>query len=129
MAGRPSTYSKEIITKSLEYLERYQTVGDMIPSVEGLAHYIDRARSTIYFWAEQEDKKEFLDILDKINETQKKVLINKGLSGDFNSNITKLVLGKHGLSDKVEQELNGKVKLEGHVVRFMKADRKEDDGE
>jgi len=107
-AGRPTTYTDEVIKKAASYLDEWQDLGDMIPSVEGLAEYIERARSTIYYWAEDEEKTEILDTLAKINEIQKRTLINKGLSGDFNSNITKLVLGNHGLSEKVQQELTGK---------------------
>ena len=103
--GRPTLYTPEILEKANTYLTEWSMVGDMIPSVEGLALYINIARSTIYNWEKDEDKTEFMDILEKINERQKQTLINKGLSGEFNSNITKLVLGKHGLSDK--RELTG----------------------
>jgi len=106
-AGRPTTYTQEVIDKCNTYLEEWESLGDMIPSVEGLAEYTGRARSTIYYWAEDEEKTEILDTLAKINEIQKRTLINKGLSGDFNSNITKLVLGNHGLSEKLQQEHTG----------------------
>lgn len=102
--GRPTAYSKEIIDKSKDYLENFADNGDVIPSVEGLAAYIGRARSTLYNWAEDENKKEFLDILESINEKQKRLLINKGLTSEFNSNITKLVLGKHGFSERDREE-------------------------
>ena len=105
-AGRPTDYSPELVAKASEYLDKYEEQGDMIPSVVGLCKYIGRSRACIYRWAEQEDKKEFSDILDDINETQSRVLINKGLSGDFNSNITKLVLGKHGYHDKQDSTLS-----------------------
>lgn len=98
--ARPSTYSKAILEKANDYLQNYEDQDDMIPSVEGLCSVIERARSTVYKW--RDEKPEFSDILEKINEEQKRVLINNGLSGDFNSNITKLVLGKHGFSDKSE---------------------------
>jgi hypothetical protein len=106
-AGRPSTYTDEMLLKADSYLTEWESLGDMIPSVEGLAEFIERARSTIYKWDSEDDKPEISDILELINEKQKKILINKGLSGDFNSNITKLVLGKHGLSEKINQELTG----------------------
>lgn len=99
--GRPTKYSEEILEKSREYLESYESIGDMIPSVEGLSLYINIRRSTIYEWMKHDDKTAFSDILEEINATQKKVLVNKGLSGDFNSNITKLCLGKHGMTEKV----------------------------
>ena len=70
--------------------------------MEGLARVIGISRQTIYSWSEEAGKKPFSDILEQIQEEQMRVLVNKGLSGEFNSNITKLVLGKHGLSDKKE---------------------------
>ena len=101
--GRPTKYSQEMVDKSYEYIEKYNSeYGDMIPSIEGLADALDINRSTIYDWDEQEEKEEFSHMLDRLVSTQKKVLVNNGLSGDFNSNITKLVLTKHGFSDKQE---------------------------
>ncbi len=111
--GRPSTYNKEVLQQCYFYLENYdnEDIGDMIPSVEGLAGYINRARSTLHKWRGEAGKEEFSVMLDKINETQKKVLINKGLSGEFNSNITKLILGVHGFSEKSQRENTGEIKI------------------
>ena len=86
-------------------MEVWQSQGDMIPSHEGLMLFIGISSTCCYDWAKEENKKEFSDILDKLMLMQKQVLINKGLSNEFNSNIAKLVLGKHGLSDK--RELTG----------------------
>lgn len=106
-AGRPTKYNKELLEKAKEYLEEWSKCGDVIPSVEGLAEYLDVSRKIIYIWAKDEEKEEFLHTLDKIEVKQKKVLINKGLTGDFNSNIAKLALGNHGMSEKLQQELSG----------------------
>ena len=106
-AGRPTKYNKALVEKAANYLNVYETLGDVIPSIEGLSIYLDIRRSTIYDWENQEGKKEFSDILRKINATQHQVLINKGLTSDFNSAITKLVLGKHGYHEKQQQEVSG----------------------
>ena len=103
--ARPTKYNKAILEKANEYIETYKELGHMIPSVEGLCIHIGIARSTVYKWAEEKDKKDFSDTLEQINEYQKFDLLNGGLSGQFNSNITKLALGNHGLSDK--RELTG----------------------
>lgn len=100
--GRPTDYGQEILDKTKYYLENYLLVGDVIPSVAGLSHYIKIARSTIYDWAGQENKKEFSDMLDEILSDQERTLINKGLKGDFSPVIAKLMMGKHGYSDKLE---------------------------
>lgn len=118
--GRPTKYSKELLEKAKEYLETYDTVGDVIPSVEGLSLYLDITRTTIYDWEKQEGKEEFSYILRKINAKQHQVLVNKGLSNDFNSAITKLVLGKHGYHEKTQQELSGP---DGGPVQFSKIER------
>ena len=103
--GRPPKYNKALLDKANEYLVSWDTqTEDVIPSIEGLSDYIEIARSTIYEWAKAEDKKDFSDTLDKLESKQKRVLLNKGLSGEFNSNITKLALGNHGMSEKMQQD-------------------------
>ena len=98
MAGRPSKYTSELLNKAESYLGDWRNHGDMIPSVEALSVFLNIARSTLYKWADE--KPEFSDILEDINVAQVRELINNGLSGEFNSNITKLVLGKHGYKEK-----------------------------
>lgn len=102
--GRPTHYSDEIARKAKDYLQNYSDLGDAVPSVAGLALHLNRSRSTLYEWASQQDKPEFADILHDINATQEKVALSNGLKGDFNSQIVKLLLGKHGYSDKVETQ-------------------------
>lgn len=104
-AGRPTDYTPELLDKAYTYMEKYEELGDVVPSHVGLAIYLDKSRVCLYDWAKQEDKKEFSYILDKIMDMQLRGLSNGGLSGDLNSNITKLMLGKHGYHDK--QELRG----------------------
>ena len=91
-AGRPTDYSDEMLRKSRDYLDNFKEVhGHIIPSVVGLAKV----------------KKEFSDILRRINNNQHFELLHGGLSGELNSNITKLVLGKHGYHDKQDQQVSG----------------------
>jgi hypothetical protein len=100
--GRPSAWSEELEKLSWEYVNgEWRTQGDMIPSVVGLCVYIKCSRSMVYRWAHDETKN-FGDILEEINIQQQRELVNNGLSGEFNSNITKLVLGKHGFHEKVD---------------------------
>lgn len=99
--GRPTEYTPEVLAIANEYLSNFNTEHNhAIPSVVGLAKVLKKSRECLYNWARDESKKEFSDILDQINTDQELELINRGLDGTFNSNITKLVLGKHGYHDK-----------------------------
>lgn len=105
--ARPTDYSKEILDKTKDYITNYREYGDTIPSVASLSNFLNIARSTIYDWASQEDKKEFSDILEKLLSEQEKSLLNNGLNGKFNSTITKLILTKHGYTDKSDLTTGG----------------------
>lgn len=99
--GRPIGYSDLHLEKAKKYLNDYEGV---IPSVAGLALYLNVARSTVYLWADEFP--EFSDTLERILTSQEVKALNNGLSGDFNSAITKLVLHNHGYSDKAEIDNN-----------------------
>ena len=109
--GRPTDYSEEVLIKAREYLESCQDEESLdksklvrvkLPSIEGLAFHLGISRETIYQWEKDEDKKEFSDIIGDLRAKQGESLINKGLSGDYNSTIAKVLLTKHGYSDKQE---------------------------
>ncbi len=105
--GRPSKYNNKTLSKVMDYLEHFEEEGQVIPTVAGLAVHLDVNRDTLYAWAQDEDKAEFSDILGKLKSLQEIVLVNNGLSGDFNSVITKMMLTKHGYSDKVDVVTDG----------------------
>lgn len=98
--GRPTKYTPELLEATREYMADYKTHGQVIPSIAGLAGVLGVARRTLHAWAKDADKPEFSHILEELLSIQESLLINKGLSSDFNSNIVKLVLGKHGYHDK-----------------------------
>lgn len=111
--ARPTKYTPELIQKAKEYVEggweshQIDSVESVIPSHEGLAFYLGISRTCMYDWAKDEDKQEFSDTLDEINAKQKMVLLMKGLKNEFNSNITKLALGNHGMHDQNKTEHSG----------------------
>lgn len=127
--GRPTSYSKEMLEKANEYLascydddkevdetlepqghggalkrERKQELKVKIPTRGGLAIYLGVSRDTLYEWASKHD--EFSDIMEWLGSEQEDRLINNGLSGAYNPTIAKLLLYKHGYSEKIEQELS-----------------------
>lgn len=112
--GRPVEYSNEALEKALEYIQGgWEKEGHAFPSVVGLCSYINRSRSTVYKWAQEEGKEDFSDILSRINETQELVAWARGLKGDYNATLVKLLLGKHGYHER--SELTG---AEGGPVQY-----------
>lgn len=111
MAGRPTKYNKEIVALAKDYLINFDKDGDVIPTIEGLALHINIVRDTIYLWIKRDDREEFSYIVSEILQKQARILVNKGLSSDFNASITKLMLTKHGYVDKVESTVDATVKV------------------
>lgn len=133
--ARPTDYTDEYLNKSKEYIssciddieEYHKTRGDRsdtydrlvrvkIPTLEGLAVYLEIARSTLYEW--RDSISEFSDIIDQLQAIQADRLLNNGLSGDYNPTIAKVLLSKHGYRDS--QELTGKdgEKLTFNIISF-----------
>ena len=98
--GRPTKYSQELLDKAEEYLTDFEYHGAVFPSHIGLSLYLGLNKDTLFDWAKQEDKKAFSDILRRILAVQHEMLIGNGITGKYNSNICKLVLGKHGYKDQ-----------------------------
>lgn len=105
-AGRPTKLNDEMIEKANHYVDHFEEYGDPVPSVEGLAMELRVHRSTLYDWASKKDHP-FSDILERCNQQQTRTLFRGSLVGDMNANITKLMLGKQGYSEKSIQELTG----------------------
>jgi len=100
--GRPSKLTPEILERANDYLQHFENYGDVIPSAAGLAVVCEVSEPTVYNW-DCESNPEFFGLLAKLKAKQQQVLITKGLTGEFNAAITKLVLSKHGYHDRVEQ--------------------------
>lgn len=103
--GRPTKYTPKLIKQARNYLKNYKKFKDKIPSVVGLALVVGVRRETLHVWSGEDGKEEIAEIMADIQATQERVLINSGLDGTFNSNITKLVLGKHGYHDKQDTHI------------------------
>lgn len=120
MRGRPVEYTEEVVDRAEHYLQEsidtydefHKTRGEKsdgydrlvkvnLPTIEGLALFLNVHRDTIYDWEKKYEN--FSYTLDKIRTEQKKRLILSGLSGDYNPVIAKLVLASnHGMSDKTD---------------------------
>lgn len=127
--GRPSKLTDAVIEQAGRYASKeYLALGEVIPTVEGLAVYLNVSRKTLYNW--KVESEEFLHILEDLMARQAKELFSNGLTGDFNPTITKLILTKHGYSDRVEQDVtssDGALAPTSIVLRGVRADDSSDD--
>lgn len=101
-AGRPSKYNEEMQEKADQYLDEYEDLHHVIPSITGLAQYLGLARDTVIDWAKDLEKPEFSYTVRKVTQEQELKLLRGGLSGAYNASIAKLVLHNHGYTDKAE---------------------------
>lgn len=107
--GRPTDYTPELLEAAMHYAtDGWIECKDAVPTVAGLACEIGVSRETCYAWARDDKKKAFSDILHKIAQTQERKLVNGGILGEFNAPITKMMLTKHGYSDRIEQDHSSK---------------------
>ena len=106
--ARPSTYHDGIPDLVREYVKNHESQGELLPTVEGLALYAKIPRSTLYVWAKDPEKSDFLDTLEELKALQAMKLLNNGLAGEYNSTIAKLMLShNHGMRETTAQEISG----------------------
>jgi hypothetical protein len=110
--ARPTDYKEEYIKAADEYLSSQQDYFDedlkkiqvQLPTIEGFAGYLDVNKTTLYEW--EKIHPEFSNALTKIRVEQQKRLLNKGLSGDYNSTIAKLILSSnHGMAERTQADI------------------------
>ena len=106
-AGRPTKCTPELLAKTRHYIDNYESYGDLVPSIAGLSVEVGVRRETLHAWNGQEGKEEITNMLAEMLSVQERKLLSGGLGGDMNSNITKLMLCKHGYSDKQETNFTG----------------------
>lgn len=112
-------YTLKLLKQAKYYVENWKEIGDAVPSVAGLAVHLGISRDTAYEWAKEEGKEQFSDILRKIATKQERELINGSLKGNLNAPVSKMLLTKHGYSDKVDQDLtSGGQKIEVGIVKY-----------
>ena len=106
--GRLTKYSPEMLAKAEVYLDTWEEIGDVIPMLCGLACYLSVDKSTIEKWEKDDDKQEFSCVCARVRAMQEKVLINKGLSRASEASLSKLLLMKHGYSDRQDFDLSSR---------------------
>ena len=102
--ARPTKYKPLILKRAKKYLKEYEKGGEMMPTIEGLAVFLEITRETIYAWSKDKTKEEFSYIIKGLLDLQGKRLIAGLLQRDLNSPIVKLILSKHGYREESKQE-------------------------
>ncbi len=116
-AGRPTKKPEDICKELDKYLEQVKKTNGLA-SVAGFCVFLDISKPTIYEWIKAD--KEFSNYLRRLDARQEAKLIEYGLDGTWNSNITKMLLAGHGYSDKME---NKHVGDENNPVAIKKIER------
>lgn len=130
--GRPTKYTESMPDRLKDYVDRgYKGDGDVIPTKAGFAVLAEVCEKTLDNWGAEYP--EFLQMLRYLMAKQHQILQNKGLIGDFNSLICKLLLSSdHGHREGTDLTTKGE-KITPQIVSFadaVKGDRekKEDAG-
>ena len=102
-AGRPTKLTPELLDKAAGYLDYWeQESGLAVPQLVHLARYLGITSSTLFKWVAEDANPEFSDIVKEVMDVQHLKLVDGGLKQSFSGPITKLLLAKHGYTDKVE---------------------------
>lgn len=103
VTGRPTDYSEEILKQTKQYID----LTTNLPTIQELAYSLKVNQDTIYEWAKKH--KEFSETLDDLRNKQATQLINRGLTGDYNPAIAKLILSaNHGMKERSDITTNDK---------------------
>lgn len=106
--ARPTLLNDQLKERARDYIAMFRGVSfedlkqqlEVIPSIAGLAAFLGVSRDSLYNWSKIDA--EFFDILERVKSLQEIILLNAALVGAFNPAMAKLLLYKHGYSDKQE---------------------------
>lgn len=130
--ARPLEYNLEIVAKAEEYIkscqDSFKILGEgesaktvptvKVPTIEGLAVYLNIHKDTIYDW--ESKFSEFSDVIATLRSHQADRLINNGLAGTYNPTIAKVLLTKHGYKEGTETDVTSKgEKIESIVPALL----------
>lgn len=114
---RPTKYEREYALQMIDFFSVEVFTIDKLgrkklnryPTFERFATNIGVTHKTLWNWAQHPDNSEFLHAYQICQDLQKALLVEGGLSGEYNNNFAKfLAVNVTDLRDKVEQEINQK---------------------
>ena len=126
-SGRPTEYRSWMPKATLAYLHKHEDkiskngkLTCKLPTLQGLAVELGGVTmQTLHDWAKQSEV--FSLALGKVVKAQHDRLVQKGLSGDYNSTIAKLILSSnHGYAEKTEQKHSGEIVVTAEKVEEIK---------
>ena len=122
--GRPTLYNDDIHQQAIDYITGgYVDHSDVFPSIVGMAIALNVAKSTLYQWVDDKrtgEHGDFSDTLNQCQDHQERITLNKSITNEFNSTISKLVLANFGYHDKQDNTLSGK---DGGAVQIQEVKR------
>ncbi len=111
MAGKRNAYSQAIVKKVEKYIDEFEKYEHAFPSETGLSEVLKINRATIKYWKTLKNPDdtlkhpEFADVLDRLLAKQELVCWWKGMRQEYNANLCKLLLAKHGYINESKQDL------------------------
>lgn len=88
------------IKRGWEYLQTFKDHGDVVPTAAGLALAIGVSRKTVFNWVNA-NREGMAELYETLLATQERILVNRGLTGEFNQGVTKMMLSNNfGYSDR-----------------------------
>ena len=87
--------------KVLKFLANDNNEWEIVPTVEGVAEYLDIDTDTIVEWCKDEIKQDFSVAIKKVKAKQARLLQHKGLTKEFNPIMSIFLLKvNHGKTEK-----------------------------
>ncbi len=100
--GAPPKVTTETLERAKQFVGgEWQKYNATVPTVEGLAMHLGLYRTYIY------ECQDLSDTLEQVQRLQASILIERGLTNEYNASIVKLLLSaKHGYIEKSEVSQN-----------------------
>ncbi len=96
--GRPTKYTAKTSKRVRDYITMCLEK-EKFPTIEGLAAYLRVGVRTINDWQTKYD--DFSPTIEILKDTQRELLINNGLTGEYNTRFAMFLLkANHGMTEK-----------------------------
>lgn len=96
--GRPTKYDPALRKRVNKYTQEMVEKG-IFPTIEGLSVYLGVGTRTLYDW--EKVYEDFSQTVEQLRDTQRELLITKGLNGGYNTRFAMFLLkAAHGMTEK-----------------------------